>query len=154
MKKGLLLALIQTALAAGVAAKFYYDRATLPRVWTRAVPIDPDLPIRGRYVRIFAAVEPAQPLSTDSMVVRLSVVDEKLVAAPADEGLRVTRARDGAWALGEALAYFIPEHVPDPSILKAGEELWVEVSVPAKGLPRPVGLGVKRDGVLRPLGSN
>lgn len=49
------------------------------------------------------------------------------------------------------VAFFIPENVPDPSRRASGEELWVEVSVPPKGLPRPIRLGVKKDGVLTPL---
>ena len=49
------------------------------------------------------------------------------------------------------VAFFIPEHVPDPSRRPPGEELWVEVSLPAAGPPRPVRLGVKKDGVIKPL---
>jgi hypothetical protein len=47
--------------------------------------------------------------------------------------------------------FFLPEHALDPSRLKLGEELWVEVTVPRKGPPRPIRLGVKRDSVLTPL---
>ena len=32
----------------------------------------------------------------------------------------------------EVLAFYIPEHVPDPSRRESGEELWVEVSLPKK----------------------
>jgi hypothetical protein len=41
--------------------------------------------------------------------------------------------------------------VPDPSVLEAGEELWVEVTLPRSGAPRPIRLGVRKDGVLTPL---
>lgn len=41
------------------------------------------------------------------------------------------------------VAFFIPPNVPDPSVLAPGEELWVEVSVPAKGSPRPIRLEVR-----------
>jgi hypothetical protein len=72
----------------------------------------------------------------------------------ADTGLtaRLT-SRDGREIaiLDDSLAYFIPEHIPDPSIRAAGEELWVEVTLPKKGPPRPIRLGVKKDGVLTPL---
>jgi len=54
--------------------------------------------------------------------------------------------------LDEPVAFFIPEHVPDPSRRAPGEELWAEVTVPEKGPPRPIRLGIKRDGVLTPLG--
>ena len=53
--------------------------------------------------------------------------------------------------LREPLAYFIPEHVPDPSARPVGEELWVEVTLPRKGPLRPIRLGVKKNGVLTPL---
>jgi hypothetical protein len=63
----------------------------------------------------------------------------------------VDRAGERIVELAEPLAYFIPEHVPDPSRRPAGEELWVEVTVPRAGAPRPIRLGVKKDGVLTPL---
>jgi hypothetical protein len=53
--------------------------------------------------------------------------------------------------LTQPVAYFIPEHVADPSRRAPGEELWVEVTVPRAGLPRPIRLGVKKDGVLTPI---
>jgi hypothetical protein len=52
----------------------------------------------------------------------------------------------------ELLAFFIPEHVQDPSVRSQGEELWVEVTLPKKGPPRPIRLGVKKgDGPITPL---
>jgi hypothetical protein len=112
LQKGLLLALLQLAIVLGVAGNYYSDRSRLPRVWVRAMPFDPNLPIRGRYVRLRLA---------------------------------------GPISANEPVAFFIPEHVPDPSRRPPGEELWVEVSVPAQGPPRPIRLGVKKDGVLTPL---
>ena len=53
--------------------------------------------------------------------------------------------------LDQPLAFFIPEYVPDPSVRAPGEELWVEVTLPKQGAPRPIRLGVKKDGVLTPL---
>lgn len=51
----------------------------------------------------------------------------------------------------DALAFYLPEHVPDPSIRQKDEELWVECSIPGKGPLRPVRLGVKKDGQIAPL---
>lgn len=48
--------------------------------------------------------------------------------------------------LYERVAFFIPEHVPDPSRRLQGEQLWVEATIPKKGPPRPIRLGVKKDG--------
>jgi hypothetical protein len=53
--------------------------------------------------------------------------------------------------LSEPLAYFIPERIEDPSRRPVGEELWVEVTVPPKGAPRPIQLGVEKDGRVTPL---
>jgi hypothetical protein len=56
--------------------------------------------------------------------------------------------------LSEPVLYFIPEHIPDPSRRAAGEELWVEVTLPRKGPPRPIRLGVKKGGAITPLEIN
>ena len=109
LAKGLIVAALHTALTASLGAKLLIDRATRPREWVHVLPVDPDSPLRGRYVR-----------------------------------LRIE-------GRSEQLAFFIPEHVPDPSIRPEGEELWAEVTIPKRGAPRPIRLAVKKDGVLTPL---
>jgi hypothetical protein len=52
---------------------------------------------------------------------------------------------------GQQVDYFIPEHADDPSQRPFGEELWVEVTVPPTGPPRPIRLGIKKNGALTPL---
>lgn len=47
--------------------------------------------------------------------------------------------------------FYIPEHTQTPVPLRAGQELWVEVTVPPKGPPRPIQLALKEDGGWRPL---
>ena len=88
----------------------------------------------------------------------LSVQNDTLAVArdPHPSRARVTArtvVRDGRQTaqVDPPLAFFIPEHVSDPSIRPAGEELWVEVTLPKQGPPRPIRLGVKKDGVLTPL---
>lgn len=171
LHKGLLLAAIQVVLVASLGGKMLYDRSTRPRVWVRTATIDPFLPIRGRYLALrlevpavgFPAVSPS-PSSTQARgwwtgnpaEAELRLENDRLVAVPAAEGkgLRVwLRTRDGATVadLAEPIDYFIPEHAEDPSRRPAGEELWVEVTVPRKGPPRPIRLGVKKNGILTPL---
>ncbi|MGB6726687.1 MAG: hypothetical protein WBE74_12355, partial [Terracidiphilus sp.] len=41
---------IQLALVLSIAGKYLYERETCPRVWTRAVAYDPQMPMRGRYL--------------------------------------------------------------------------------------------------------
>ena len=119
LSKGLLLAALHLAIVAALGGKMALDRAVRPRVWLKASPVDPDLPIRGRYVRL--------------------QVDLPRDLAAASRGSR------------EILAYFIPEHVPDPSRRAPGEELWVEVTVPRRGPLRPIRLAVKKDGSFTAL---
>ena len=159
MRKGLIVALLHIAIVASLGAKLLVDRARLPRVWARTGPVDPDLPIRGRYVRLLIEAEAAGALGVGRefsfMPVSLSVENGKLVARHDEAGTNYVggRDRDGqrVAVLSQPLAYFIPEKVPDPSRRQPGEELWVEVTVPKRGAPRPIRLGVKKDGVLTPL---
>jgi hypothetical protein len=65
--------------------------------------------------------------------------------------MTIWRVGGGPWVIDDPVAFFIPEHVPDPSLRSPGEELWVEVSVPPQGLPRPLRLALKKDGALTPL---
>lgn len=163
--KGLLLTALQLAIVLSLGAKLLSDRATRPRVWVRALPYDPDLPIRGRYVSLQLEVLARNVYSTplrpdknsnrwqESKWVRLGVENEQLVVTPTERtsGIQVTRrlTRNGEVAfLAEPVLYFIPEHAVDPSRRPQGEELWVEVTVPKKGPPRPIRLGVKKNSVL------
>lgn len=148
--RGWAVALLQCLMVLSVAGKYATDRERLPRVWTKAMPFDPNLFVRGRYVSLRLQVE--APLDAGQWTpARLSAVDGRLVATPDPAGsVRIFPGGD-RWTLAEPVAFFIPEHVPDPSRRAAGEELWVEVSVPARGSPRPIRLGVKRNGVLTPL---
>jgi uncharacterized membrane-anchored protein len=126
--KALLLGIVQLALVASLGGKLLADRATRPRFWLKTAPVDPDLPIRGRYVRLQVEV-PATGLGG-----RFEKEEEQRMSVRQ-----------------EPLVYFIPEHAPDPSRRAADEELWVEVTLPKKGPLRPIRLGVKKGGVLTPL---
>jgi hypothetical protein len=164
VRNGVVLALCHVAIVSSLAVKLEIDRATRPRVWARAMPFDPNLPIRGRYVRLALevggdAVHPADN-GVSWFPVSLAVRNGELVAVPAAGSSHVhvrsatLRAGVRATILSEPVAYFIPEHVDDPSRRPLGEELWVEVTVPRSGAPRPIRLGVKKDGVLTPLELN
>jgi len=159
LKKGVIVALLQVLLVGSVGAKFVYDREAYPKAWLKTQPFDPNLPIRGRYVRLAIVVEldgkAAPQVEYDSQQARLTVRDGSLVAIPDPAGPRSLRsARCGqtpCWVLTEPVAYFIPEHAQDPSIRKPGEELWVKATIPPNGPPRPIQLGVKMEGKLTPL---
>lgn len=167
--KGIIIALIHVCIVSSLGAKLLYDRAARPRVWAQAAPFDPDLPIRGRYVSLQLVVEPRGIQKTapgpgwvppQSAV--LKIENGRLVAEavqknagynPESTHVRFVQRQDRQLAvLEQPVAFFIPERVPDPSQRLADEELWVEVTIPRKGSPRPIRLGVKKtDGPIVPL---
>lgn len=53
--------------------------------------------------------------------------------------------------LAAPLNFYIAEHAAIPLPLKSGQELWMEVTVPPKGPPRPVQLALKQNGMWKPL---
>lgn len=148
LQKGLILSAVHAGIVLSAAGKLIVDRATLPRVWAPTRPVDPNLPIRGRYVRLNLEI-PAAPGASGP--VTLAIEDGRLVARPTT-GRSEFYLAPGQNALLERIAFFIPEHVPDPSIRAPGEQLWAEVTVPRSGPPRPIRLGVKKDdGPIVPL---
>lgn len=168
MRKGLLLGGIQIALVLSLGGKLLYDRMTRPRVWVLSEVYDPELPVRGRYLRErlrlptegFTYREANQRNSRDSYMNRqwayLEVRNGQLIAKQQGSGpgewIHLHKNNDGT-IVGlseEPVLVFISEHAEIPS-LKAGQEMWVEVTVPAQGPPRPIRIGIKKDGVLTPL---
>ena len=55
--RAIALIVIQCVLVSSIAAKYLYERATCPRVWTRTVQYDPNLPMRGRYLALTPVVD-------------------------------------------------------------------------------------------------
>jgi hypothetical protein len=140
MKTSLRIAALHSLIILVVWANYAWERETLPRAWVRTAPVDPYDPLRGRYVRL-SLIPLAEP-GVSSGPVELYVQDG------------VLHARSGACChnltgiaperqLREHVSYFIPENIPDPSRIEPGEQLWVEVSVPRRGSPRPLRLAVK-----------
>ncbi|MGB0062919.1 MAG: hypothetical protein WBP85_00610 [Terracidiphilus sp.] len=182
----LALLLIQLAIVSTVAAKYLYQRWTCPRVWTRAIAYDPELPLRGRYLELQLTVDGCQstlPSAKDAAFPRkydgtvkagpytlrqdtnwfranLKVEDNRLVAmriegqenssagelvegsagTPCDQ-MRLTFSTD----------FFVSDTAQSPLPLKPNQELWIEVTVPPKGPPRPLQLALKDNGTWKPL---
>jgi hypothetical protein len=158
VRRGITVAVLHVAIVSSLGAKLLIDRTSRPRVWARVAPYDPDLPIRGRYVRLqIEGVPEGVTLTSGGTQVSLDARDGRLVFVPRRSGdrqfaqTRTVRGNGSINVLYEPVAFFIPEHVPDPSIRGAGEELWAEVTVPRRGPPRPIRLGVKKNDVLTPL---
>lgn len=91
---------------------------------------------------------------------RLAVKDHRLtvIRVPDSEsttGTQTVSAAPGTpcdqMRLSEPVDFYIPEHASDPSWVKPGQELWIEVTVPPKGPPRPLQLALKDHGLWKPL---
>lgn len=168
MTKGLLLGAIQLALVLSLGGKLLYDRATRPRVWVLTAVYDPELPIRGRYLseRLNIPTEgftytKATDRNTNEWFLNrqwayLEVRNGQLIAKAqgSESGMWVNLRKNADGTIAalseESVLVFISERAV-MSNLKAGEEMWAEVTIPAKGPPRPIRIGMKKDGVLTPL---
>jgi hypothetical protein len=176
---------IQLAIVSTITVKYLYQRVTCPRVWTRAVAFDPQLPMRGRYLNLQVMVDGCQSTLPSAKAAEfprdyngaamqgrfglragslfrahLKVQNNRLMAinAVADETGRAgqqVRAVPGRpcdqMLIDQPVAFYIPENAIDPSRLSPGQELWIEVTIPPAGPPRPVQLALKVNESWKPL---
>jgi hypothetical protein len=181
------LLMVQLALVSAIAAKYLWQRWTCPKVWTRTIAIDPELPMRGRYLGLQLMVDGCQstlpsakaaqfPRDVNGAAVagrygirpagmvefngELKVANNKLVAMKIeDPGKADAGQLVDAWPasqcdemrLEKPVDFYIAEHAQSPLPVKRGQELWIEVTVPPKGPPRPLQLALKDDGVWMPF---
>jgi len=179
------LLVIQLAIVSSVAAKYLYQRWTCPRVWARTVAVDPELPMRGRYLSLRLMVDGCQSTLPSAKAARfprdingaaiqgpyfvqataifhadLKVENNRLMAVYIRDDQNGTVGEEvsvwpgaacDAMRLDAPVDFYIPEHASDPSRLKPGQELWVEVTVPPKGPPRPTQIALKDNGAWKPL---
>jgi hypothetical protein len=91
---------------------------------------------------------------------QLKVVDKKLLAirlAESDEsphGVSVGAAPGTSCEdlhVLEPVDFYIAEKATSPTPVKPGQELWIEVTVPPQGPPRPIQLALKDGEAWRPL---
>lgn len=152
MKRGLMLAVAQILLVLTVVGKYSWERAQYPRVWAAVVPVDPNLPVRGRYLSLRLRVENAGTDQTQGFLrCRLAVENGRLVAHSDPEGAAIITYFHNQWLLDKPLAFFIPEHASDPTRELAGKSLLALVTVPPRSDPRPIRLALAQNGRLVPL---
>lgn len=164
--RGALIALVQVALIAAVGGKLLYDRAVLPRAWIETAGVDPDLPIRGRYValNLVLPVVAEAPLDATAPVAygRIELRNGRAVAVLAGGNaardalhpvafVRNVGQPGARWRTLVPVSFFLSEHARDPTLDRRPGELWVEATLPRHGAPRPVRLGIKRDDQVEPL---
>jgi hypothetical protein len=180
MMRAVAVAAIQVLIVSSLGAKLLYDRHTRPQVWMKTARYDPNLPIRGRYLALQAEVlDPRTPeeiaakfgkppdqnwISYAPECGSIEVRDGAAVAVFNDDpawncdnlGFSRWRTANGPMHLriDEQLLFFIPDTVKDPRGSTAtGEEMWVLATIPRKGPPRPIRLGIKKPGAatIEPL---
>lgn len=174
IRPAVLLLTVQALLILSIAGKYLYERKTQPRIWARAIAIDPEAPLRGRYLsaRLLAdgcslkrsdaqsmptyEIDQSHATRTRSWDVDLRANGGHLVAVsgtqsrPGETGrvyLKDTDPCDRAEVM-QGVEYFIPEHAKSPLPLKKGEELWIEITVPMSGPPRPIQMAVSQASVF------
>ena len=186
-KASIALLIFQLLIVSTVAAKYLYQRATCPRVWTRTAAYDPEMVMRGRYLSLQLTVDgcgSTLPSAKDAEFPRningvpngnkfsirsadtvwfqakIAVNDNKLTATRVPESDTSTPTQSvAAWPgqpcdqmrIANAVDFYIAEHANDPTRLRPGEELWIEVTIPPKGPPRPLQLALKDNGAWKPL---
>ncbi|HZD42259.1 MAG TPA: hypothetical protein VE131_16165, partial [Terriglobales bacterium] len=108
--RGLLLAVLHIAIVLSVGAKLLYDRATRPRVWVETIPIDPQLPIRGRYIRLQLVVTAPDIRRHEALPVKLKIDNDRLIAEPETDlsALSQPRVSWRSGSGGEAVAVLSP----------------------------------------------
>jgi hypothetical protein len=168
--RGLVLLAVQLVLVLSIAGKYVYERKVCPRVWVRTAQFDPDLPFRGRYLALQLTLDAcglphdeAASLGRPGMspiyanewrwMVKPEARKGKLIAVLAGDDVRpestqvLTQSgeRCDRAALLESADYFIGDRAKSPFPLKPREELWVEVTVPPSGPPRPIQLAISSD---------
>jgi hypothetical protein len=162
LRKGLIVALLHMLIILSLAGKLLYDRASRPRVWVATGSVDPDMPIRGRYFTLNIQVHAPEVSNNKNQhvyqTVELAAENGQLVAHPTNKNSRLTisgsmvggNGTSDIYFLWPGLPFFIPEHAETPK-LRAGDQLWAEVTIPRKGPPRPIQLAIKRGSEWIPL---
>ena len=165
VRKGLTVTLLDILIVLSLGGKFLYDREHRPRVWVKTGTIDPDLPIRGRYLTLslevhapeLAKLRTAPNYNWQSVV--LAAENGQLVAHPVDtpSGMYIGAgaktpmpAEDDLYFLSPQVDFFIPEPAETPHPTR-DDEVWAEVTIPRKGPPRPIQLAIKHGSQWMPL---
>jgi hypothetical protein len=186
ISRAVAVALIQILIVCSLGAKLLYDRRTRPHAWFLAQRYDPNLPIRGRYLSLQLEVNDprtaeelqrkySSEIQQSQKYAALYAFGRECGSIVLHDGKPSAVFDDSAgwncpnltferWQrqdltvlrIVEPVLFFIPDTAKDPTHLDRGDELWVLATIPAKGHPRPIQLGLKRAGetTIKPLDLN
>jgi hypothetical protein len=179
-RSAVILLAIQLLLVLSVAGNYLYERKVCPRVWMRAAQFDPNMTLRGRYLALQLLVNACVlPRDQKYYVPGYNYRDSRSVrpgywkwnvTLALENGHLVPRLQDRPlnqndiyqlWLQKDKPCdevplqanedYFIPEWAKGPFPLKKGQELWVEITVPPSGPPRPIQLALSTGNGFQPL---
>jgi hypothetical protein len=128
-------------------------QSTLPSAAAAMMPRNVDGVPTGKKFSIHSA----QPVQFPA---QLKVEGNKLVAIriPEDDnrtaGQMVTALSGSScedMRVDQPVDFYIAEHAASPTPVKPGQQLWIEVTVPPKGPPRPIQLAIKDGSAWKPL---
>jgi hypothetical protein len=128
-------------------------RSTLPSAKEAAFPRNIDGVAGGPGFSVTAPVPVRFPATITVEGNKLTAIRIQNPATPSD-GVAV-EAQPGAsceqMRLATPVNFYIAEHAVTPLPVQPGQELWIEVTVPSSGPPRPLQLALKQNSTWKPL---
>ena len=128
-------------------------RSTLPSARAAAFPRD----INGVAIQGAFSIRNVPPVEFHA---DLKVQNNRLLAIRIEDDRNGTLGqRVSAWPgrscndmrLDAPVDFYIAEHAASPLPLKPSQELWIEVTLPRKGPPRPTQIALKDNGAWKPM---
>lgn len=128
-------------------------QSTLPSAKEAGFPRNLDGVPNGNNFSIAATqpiVFPAKLAVSGNKLVAIRIPDTDDVSS-GQNVVAISGASCDQMRLSEAANFYLAEHATSPLPVKTGQELWVEVTVPPQGPPRPIQLALKDHGAWKPL---
>ena len=128
-------------------------QSTLPSAKEAGFPRNLDGVPNGTNFSIAAklpVVFPSKLAVNANKLIAIRISDNDEVASGQDV-IAISRASCDRMRLSDPVNFYLAEHATSPLPVKTGQELWVEVTIPPKGPPRPIQLALKDNGAWKPL---
>jgi hypothetical protein len=126
-------------------------QSTLPSAKAAAFPRDINgAAIQGQYFVRASAIFHADLKVENNRLMVFRIEDDQNGTLGQEVSVWPGAACD-AMRLDAPVDFYIAEHAQSPLPVKPGLELWIEVTVPPKGPPRPIQLALKDNNTWKPL---